>query len=115
LSYTTFEYRDLTLDRETMKQSDPLGVAVTVKNTGPRAGKEVVQVYMTDLYGSVSRPIRQLKKFAKINLDPGQEHVVKFTLTADDLSFIGLQNTRIVEAGEFRVTVANLTKGFRLE
>jgi beta-glucosidase len=115
LSYTTFEYRDLTLDRETMKKSDRLEVAVTVKNTGSRAGKEVVQVYITDLYGSVSRPIRQLKKFDKIKLDPGQEHVVKFSLTADDLSFIGLQNTRIVEAGEFRVTVANLTKGFTLE
>jgi beta-glucosidase len=115
LSYTTFEYRDLTLNRESMKKSDLLEVAVTVKNTGSRGGKEVVQLYITDLYGSVSRPVRQLKRFAKVNLDPGQERLVKFTLTADDLSFIGLQNTRIVEPGEFKVTVGSLTKGFVLE
>jgi beta-glucosidase len=115
LSYTTYEYRDLKLSHEIMKRSQKLTVSVAVKNTGTKAGKEVVQMYVTDLYGSVSRPVKQLKRFAKIFLEPGQEHIVTFTLEASDLSFIGRENKRIVEPGQFRITVANRSKEFTLK
>ncbi len=115
LSYTTFQYRDLTLGAARMRKDATLDVAVTVKNTGARAGKDAVILYVTDVYGQVSRPVRQVKKFAKVALAPGAEQVVKFTLSADDLSFIGLENTRIVEPGLFRVAVGKLEKEFTVQ
>jgi beta-glucosidase len=115
LSYTAFETRDLKIDRAKMKRGETLGVSVTVANVGSRAGQEVVALYLTDVYGQVSRPVRQLKKFAKIALEPGKEELVRFALTDDDLSFIGLENRRIVEPGLFKVTVGSMTKDFVLE
>ena len=115
LSYTTFEYRDLALDRARLGRGEPLEVKVTVKNAGARAGKEAVQLYVTDAYASVSRPVRQLKRFAKIALEPGREEIVRFTLTSDDLSFIGMENRPVVEPGLFRVAVGKMTKEFVLE
>jgi beta-glucosidase len=115
LSYTTFEYSDLKLDRQTMKQTDTLGVSVVVRNTGNIAGAEAVLLYLNDNYGSVSRPVKQLKGFQKILLQPGEQKTVRFTLDAAALSFIGQQNTRIVEPGTFTVMAGSLSAGFTLE
>jgi beta-glucosidase len=115
LSYTTFEYSDLKLDRTTMRVRDTLRVSVTVTNTGKVAGKEAVELYLTDKVGSVSRPVRQLKSFTKISLEPGQQKTVQFTLGAVDLSFIGQMNRRIVEPGDFRVVIGKLEADFTVE
>ena len=115
LSYTTFAYRDLQLGHEVLSQGEGQTVSVKVKNTGPVSGQEVVQLYLEDEFGSVSRPVRQLKGFRKIALAPGEEREVSFLLTPDDLSFIGQQNTRIVEPGTFKVMIERLEKGFALK
>jgi beta-glucosidase len=115
LSYTTFEYSDLKLDRQAMKQTETLGVSVVVRNSGKTAGAEPVLLYLNDNYGSVSRPVKQLKAFQKILLQPGEQKTVRFTLDAAALSFIGQQNTRIVEPGTFTVMAGPLSAGFTLE
>lgn len=115
LSYTTFAYSDLKLDRRTMRVRDTLHVSVTVTNTGRVAGKEAVQLYLHDDYGSVSRPARQLRGFQKVYLEPGQQKTVQFSLKAADLSFIGQVNRRIVEPGGFHVMVDKLSADFAVE
>jgi beta-glucosidase len=87
-------------------------VEVTVKNTGERPGKEVVQLYLSKRFASVTPPLKRLKRFAKIALQPGESHKLSFALTADDLSFIGLENTRVVEPGTFDVLVGGLHQSF---
>jgi beta-glucosidase len=115
LSYTTFNYSNLKLSSKKIKADDKLIVSVDVENTGRLKGKEVVQLYLTDLYGSVSRPNKQLKGFEKIELNPGEKKTVQFTIDKSHLSFIGIDNKRIVEPGEFTVTIGDLKENFVLE
>jgi beta-glucosidase len=115
LSYTTFSYKDLRLDRKTIGASDQLSVSVTVTNSGRRAGKEVVQLYVSDLIASLSPAGKRLKRFAKIYLTPGQSRTLTFQLRTDDLSFIGANNTPVVERGEFEVMIAGLKERFELK
>lgn len=115
LSYTKFNYSNLNLSSDKIKINDKLTVSVDVENVGKLKGKEVVQLYLTDLYGSVSRPNKQLKGFEKIELNPGEKKTVKFTIDKSHLSFIGIDNKRIVEPGEFSVTIGNLKKNFVVE
>jgi beta-glucosidase len=114
LSYTTFKYFDLKLSDEEINNGDEVKVTVSVKNTGSRKGKEVVQLYLCDLFGSVSRPVKQLKGFEKIELEPGEVKLVSFTVTPDQLSFIGRDNKRIIEPGDFEVYVDTLKASFTL-
>lgn len=114
LSYTTFAYRDLKLDKQIITDKDELGVTVTVTNTGQRAGKEVVLVYVSDLVASISPPNRRLRRFAKVNLNPNQSRTLTFKLRREDLSFIGADNKPVVEPGEFEVRIGNLTQRFTL-
>ncbi|MDZ7269576.1 MAG: glycoside hydrolase family 3 C-terminal domain-containing protein [candidate division KSB1 bacterium] len=115
LSYTTFEYRDLTLSPATLKMGEKLNVRVIVQNTGTRAGREVVQLYLTDLYASVTPHNKRLKRFEKIDLAPGESRTVTFTLQPQDFAFIGRDNKPVVEPGEFRVAVGGLSRNFMLE
>jgi beta-glucosidase len=115
LSYTTFSYSNLKLSSNEIGENDEIKVNVDVKNTGKLAGKEVVQLYLTDLYGSVTRPNKQLKGFEKILLNPGETKTVTFKINKEHLSFIGKENERIVEPGDFRVSIANNTADFRLK
>ena len=115
LSYTTFAYSDLRLGKQTISASDELPVSVTVKNTGNRAGKEAVLVFVSDLVASISPPNRRLRRFAKINLEPGQSRTLTFKLRREDLSFIGADNKSTVEPGEFDVTIGGLTQRFTLK
>jgi beta-glucosidase len=115
LSYTTFSYKDLHLNRKTIGSSDGLSVSVTVTNSGQRAGKEVVQLYVSDLVASLSPPGRRLKRFAKVYLTPGQSRTLTFQLRPDDLSFIGANNKPVLEPGEFGVSIAGLKDRFELK
>jgi len=80
---------------------------VNVKNTGARTGKETLLVYLNDVAASVTRPNKQLKAFKKLELNPGQQENLHFTLTAQDMSFIGVDMKRIVEPGVFTVMVGD--------
>ena len=114
LSYTTYAYRDLKIDKPTISANDELTVSVTVTNTGQRAGKEAVLVYVSDLAASISPPNRRLRRFAKINLQPNQSRTLTFKLRREDLSFIGADNKPVVEPGDFEVKIGDLTQRFTL-
>lgn len=115
LSYTTFAYSDLRLSKTTITGNEELTVDVTVTNTGNRAGKESVLVYVGDLVASISPPNKRLRRFAKVSLEPGQKRTLTFKIRRDDLSFIGADNKPIAEPGEFDVMVGGLTQRFTLK
>ena len=115
LSYTTFAYSDLRLNKKTITGNGDLSVSVTVTNSGRRAGKEIVQLYVSDLVASLSPAGKRLKRFAKIYLEPGQSRTLTFKLRPDDLSFIGANNKPLVEPGEFEVKIAGLKDKFELK
>lgn len=115
LSYTTFAYSDLRLDKKTVTSNGDISVSVTVTNSGRRSGKEVVQLYVSDLVASLSPAGKRLKRFAKIYLEPGQSRTLSFRLRPDDLSFIGANNKPLVEPGEFEVMIAGLKDKFELK
>src|SRR6266498_2936147 len=115
LSYTTFAYRDLRLSQKTISGNAELSVSVTVSNSGRRAGKEVVKLYVSDLVASLSPAVKRLKRFAKIYLEPGQSRTLTFNLRRDDLSFIGTDNKPIAEPGDFDVTIGGLKDRFTLK
>ena len=115
LSYTNFTYSDLRLGNQTISANEELPVSVTVTNSGQRAGKEVVLLYVSDLVASISPPGKRLRRFAKISLNPGQSRTLNFTLRAEDLSFIGADNKRVVEPGEFDIKIAGLSQRFTLK
>jgi len=115
LSYTTFAYSDLRLGQKTITGTSDLSVSVTLTNTGNRAGKEVVQVYVSDLVASLSPPGKRLRRFAKVYLEPGQSRTLSFKLRQDDLSFIGADNKPVVEPGEFEVLIGGLKDRFELK
>ena len=114
LSYTSFKYSNLKLGAKEITENGQVKVTVHVTNTGKIKGKEAVLLYLTDMFGTVSRPNKQLKGFDKIELEPGQTKTVTFTIGWDEMSFIGLSNKRIVEPGEFMVTVGGLQEKFSL-
>nr|WP_090973717.1 beta-glucosidase BglX [Parapedobacter composti] len=105
LSYTTFTYDQMELSAEQLHQAGSLQVRVTVKNTGKYAGEEVVQLYIRDLVGSVTRPVKELKGFRKIRLEPGESQQVVFDITAEDLKFYDAELNYVAEPGEFSVFV----------
>ena len=115
LSYTTFAYSDLRLGKQTISGNEELPVSVTVTNTGRRAGKEAVLVYVSDLVASISPPTKRLRRFAKVSLEPGQSRTLNFKLRRDDLSFIGADNKPVAEPGEFDVKVGSLSQRFTLK
>jgi beta-glucosidase len=112
LSYTSFAYSDLHVSPSSGTENGAVHVDVTVKNTGGREGKEVVQLYLNERYASVTPPLKRLKRFAKISLKPGESRRISFELTPDDLSFIGVDNKRVVEAATFDVSIGGLKQSF---
>ena len=105
LSYTDFEYSDISLSSSEMRPGDTLTASVTVTNTGKLAGEEVVQLYIRDLVGSVTRPVKQLKGFEKISLAPGESREVTFEITNDMLSFYRQDMSFGSEPGDFLVFI----------
>lgn len=103
LSYTEFAYSDIELDKEEISMGEPLKVSVHVKNTGDRPGVETVQLYVRDKWGSVARPVRELKGFIKLALEPGESREAVLTLTSENLKFYTRSMEYQAEPGEFIV------------
>jgi len=105
LSYTTFEYSSLNLSTNKITEDDSIVVSVKVKNSGKYEGEEVVQMYVQDLVGSVTRPVKELKGFKKIMLKRGEEKTVNFTIHEKDLRFTAADMKFKSEPGFFKVFV----------
>ncbi len=105
LSYTTFDYNDLTLSSTTMTADGNITASVTVTNTGAVEGTEVVQLYIRDMVGSIARPVQELKGFERISLKPGESRTVNFTVNADLLKFYNKDLNYVCEPGDFEVMV----------
>jgi beta-glucosidase len=105
LSYTQFNYSNLKLDKTKIKKNESLTASINVANTGKFSGKEVVQLYIRDLIASVTRPVKELKGFQKIELKPGETRTVEFNITPKMLSFLDINLSETVEAGEFHLMI----------
>ncbi|QHE53697.1 glycoside hydrolase family 3 N-terminal domain-containing protein [Pontibacillus sp. HMF3514] len=105
LSYSTFEYSEVTLSSETISKTDTLIASVQVTNTGEVAGEEVVQLYIRDLVGEVVRPVRELKGFEKIHLEPGKSKTVEFTITEEQLRYYHADMELKSDKGKFQVFI----------
>ncbi|MCO8256615.1 beta-glucosidase BglX [Haladaptatus sp. AB618] len=114
LSYTTFEYADLELGALTIKMNEPLSIGLTVENIGDVVGTEVVQVYIHDLVGSRARPVKELKRFRKLELEPGERREVTFEIESDDLAFWTADEVFAAEPGEFDVMIGHASDDIRL-
>ena len=119
LSYADFVYANLSCDKQQVRLGEALRISAEVSNQGSCKAIETVQLYIRDLVGNVTRPVRELKGFRRIELEPGQTETVTFDLHTDDLAFFGRDQQRVVEAGEFRAWVggsseAELETGFSL-
>ncbi len=107
LSYTDFVYSDLKISSNVIKMNDKLKISVNVKNNGDFESKETVQLYIRDLFGSVTRPVKELKGFEKISLKPGEVKQVNFTLSSDDLRFHDIDMNFTAEPGDFELFVGS--------
>lgn len=105
LSYTTFEYSNITLSASTVPMNGTLTVKATLKNTGSVDGTEVAQLYVQDIVGSVVRPVKELKGFQRVALKAGESKTIEFKLTTDDLAFYGRDLVKKAEKGDFNVWV----------
>ncbi len=103
LSYTSFEYSPINLSADSLSMNDTLVVRTTIKNTGKFAGTEIVQLYIRDFVGSITRPVKELKAFTRIDLEPGQSKEVVFKLTRNDFAFYGKNMTFDAEPGKFMI------------
>jgi beta-glucosidase len=110
LSYTTFEVGAPQLAAASIKTSENVKVKVEVKNTGSVKGDEVVQLYIRDKVSSVTRPVKELKDFKRITLEPGETKTVEFEITPEKLSFYDINMNFTVEPGEFDVMVGNSSR-----
>ena len=106
LSYTTFAYSGIALDREAYGTEDTVQVTFTLANTGTCAGTEVVQIYVRDLVGSITRPVKELKHFERVTLEAGESRTLTVGIPVQDLAFVGLDGVKKVEPGEFQLWVA---------
>ncbi len=105
LSYTTFEYANLRLSSSSLKANDVLTVSVDIANTGKYDGVEVAQLYVQDCFGSVTRPVKELKRFERIPLKAGEKKTVTFILPISELAFYNIDMIKTVEAGDFNLWV----------
>ena len=108
LSYTTFEYANLTIDKKSFVPGDTITVTVDVKNTGEMAGKETVMLFTNDLVASITPDVRRLRAFRKINLQPGEQKTVTLKVAANDLAFVNPEGKWILEEGDFKFQVGDL-------
>ena len=116
MSYTTFEYGNLTLDKTSIPMTGgEINVSFSVKNTGSRAGKETAILYLRDEVATLSPAGKRVRRFAKVNLDAGQSKTLTFKLDRDDFSYIGMNNKPIIEAGDFTIMVGGMSKTFALK
>ena len=110
LSYTTYEYSNLRVNKTQFTADDVLTITVDVKNTGNRAGKEAVLLYSSDVVASIVPDNRRLRDFAKIELQPGETKTVSFRLPAKSMAFVGADGRWTIEEGDFTLKVGRLTQ-----
>jgi beta-glucosidase len=103
LSYTKFEFDEPRLEKSTIHRGESTRVLVNVKNIGDRRGDEVVQMYKRDVVSSATRPVKELKGFTRISLEPGESKTVALDITPDHLAFWNVDKEFVVEPGEFRI------------
>jgi len=115
LSYTTFRYGNLEINRKQFGKGDVVVVRVTVSNTGPFDGEEIVQLYIRDLVGSICRPVSELKDFAKVYLKKGESKTITFNLDAAKLSFFDQNAKPVLEPGHFAVMIGASSGDIRLQ
>jgi len=115
LSYSTFEYTDLRLDKKTMPGTDSAIVSFTLKNAGAFAGDEVVQLYIRDMLSSVAQPVISLKGFKRIHLEPGTSQRITFKIMPAMLSLLNEKMESVVEPGDFRIMVGASSRDIRLK
>ncbi|WP_410053444.1 glycoside hydrolase family 3 C-terminal domain-containing protein [Carboxylicivirga litoralis] len=116
LSYTSFEYYDLKVSSKTINDKDILKVSLKVKNTGSVAGKEIVQLYVNDTESTLQRPEKELKYFAKVDLQPGEAKELTFELSGRDFSYYDAKRDRwIAESGDFKLLIAASSRDIRLQ
>jgi beta-glucosidase len=112
LSYTTFVYRDLMVETPVIDANGSLIVSAMIQNSGSHTGTEVVQLYIRDVVGSVTRPVKQLRGFQRVTLQPDEEQRVRFEVPAHDLGFTGTDKQYVVESGAFKVWIGpNASEG----
>ncbi|MGH2565779.1 MAG: glycoside hydrolase family 3 C-terminal domain-containing protein, partial [Ginsengibacter sp.] len=114
LSYTTFEYSNLTTGKTVFSPGETATINVTVKNTGGREGKEVVELFVSDLVASITPDVKRLRRFEKVDLKAGESRTVTFKLPLKELAFVDTDNKRILEAGDFKIHVAGLNASFNV-
>ncbi len=114
LSYTRFEYSDLLIQPAQVSPQDQVEIAVTVKNAGDRRGDEVVQLYLRDVVASVTRPVKELKGFRRVSLEPGASCRITFTLAAAQMAFYDRQMRYGIEPGKIEVMVGSSSEDIRL-
>jgi beta-glucosidase len=114
LSYTTFEYSNLVIDKKSFSPDETATIQVTLKNTGNREGKEAAQLFVSDLVASLTPDVKRLRGFEKVNLKPGETKTITFKLAMKDLAFVNPQNKKTLEAGDFKVQIENLTSTFSI-
>jgi beta-glucosidase len=114
LSYTSFSYSDIKLSSTSLKGNQTLTASVTVTNTGKYDGKEVVQLYIRDVVGSVTRPVKELKGFQKIDLKAGESKTVTFSITTNDLKFYNYELKNDWEAGEFQIMIGGNSRDVKM-
>jgi beta-glucosidase len=105
LSYTTFSYSDIKLDKTTINADGKLNATVTITNTGKLAGQETAELYIRDMIGSVTRPLKELKGYQKVFLQPGESKTISFTIGTDDLKFYDINMKYTYEPGDFKLFI----------
>jgi len=114
LGYTKFEYSSLKISSKTLTNKKELTVKVTVKNIGNRSGEEIVQLYVQDLVGSITRPVKELKGFKRMHFAPKEEKIVEFRISVDDLKYYNSDLTYGLERGDFNIWVGpHAAKGLK--
>jgi beta-glucosidase len=112
LSYTRFSYRNLKLSKNRFHPGETATISVTVQNTGSKEGKEVVQLFVSDVIASFTPDVKRLRGFEKVSLKPGESKTVSFTLPLHQLAFVGPDLKRRLEEGDFNVQIADQTAVF---
>lgn len=115
LSYSTFAYSNLQIDKTEINNTEEIAVSVDVTNTGKLAGKEAVLLYLSDLYASITPEVKALKRFEKIALNPNETKTVRFKLNQKDLQFVNNDLKWVSEKGTFKIQIGNLSKQFLLK
>ena len=114
LSYTNFQYSDITLSTSAPKGNQTITASVQLTNSGTRAGKEVVQLYIHDVVGSITRPVKELKGFQKVELKPGETKTISFSISTNDLKFYNGDLKYDWESGDFEIMIGGNSRDVKI-